>query len=118
MEGGVRYVKSLNPGTSLNHRGHDLCDTRIRAAVVGFGVFRSGPQTEGERFLASRAHERHFVLEPILLAKQGNNLRLQFVRKLGNAVRFQAHVDSSGKHGTLLENVERAIQVTTLVYCS
>src|SRR5260370_1675293 len=74
VEGRVGNLVRFNLWSSLNHSRQDFPHLGIRFAVVGFRVLPVIPQPDSERFRSPRTDKRHFVLEPLLLSKQGKNV--------------------------------------------
>src|SRR6266436_4968937 len=102
VERRVSDVKGFNLGRSLNYRGEELRHFWVSSAVVSLGILRFVPQTDSERFRPALANERDFVPESLLFSKQGEDVLLQPLGKLRNAIGLQMHIDSACKHGTLL----------------
>src|SRR5712692_4930060 len=102
VERRVSNVIGFNLRSSLNYRGEDLRHFWESSAVVSLGILRFVPQTDGERFRAALSHERDFVLESFLFSKQREDVLLQPLGKLRNAIGLQMHINSACKHDTLL----------------
>jgi len=102
VERRVSDVERFNLRSSLNYRGEDLRHFWVTRAVVGLGILSFVSQTDGERFRAALSNERDFVLEPFLSSKQREDVLLQSLGKLRNAIGLQMHVNSACKHDTLL----------------
>src|SRR6266852_6011274 len=102
VERRVSDVKGFNLRRSLNYSGEELRHFWVSSAVVSLGILRFVPQTDSERFRPALANERDFVPESLLFSKQGEDVLLQLLGKLRNAIGLQMHVDSACKHGTLL----------------
>src|SRR5690349_24280352 len=114
VERRVSDVKGFNLRSSLNYRGEDLRHFRVSYAVVSLGILRFVPNADSERFRAALSNERDFVLKSFLFSKQGENVLLQPLGKLCNAIELQMHINSSCKHDTLLGSAEGAIQITSI----
>src|ERR1700722_1798089 len=104
VERRVSDVKGFYLGNSLHYRGEDLCHFCVVSAVVSLGILRFVPQTDCERFRTAVSNERDLVLESFLFSKQGEDVLLQPLGKLRNAIGLQMHVNSACKHGTLLDS--------------
>src|SRR5229473_3857453 len=102
VERRVSDVKGFNLRSSLNYRGEDLRHFWVSSAVVSPSILRFVPQTDCERFGAALSNEGDFVLESFLFSKQGEDVLLQLLGKLRNAIGFQMHINSACKHDTLL----------------
>src|SRR5271166_3217987 len=102
VERRVSDVIGFNLRSTLNYHGEDLCHFWVSSAVVSLGILRFVPQTDCERFSAALTNERNFVLESFLFSKQREDIFLQPLRKLLNAIRLQMHINSACKHDTLL----------------
>src|SRR5258708_17146332 len=102
VERRVSDVIGFNLRSSLNYRGEDLRHFRVSSAVVSLGILSLVPQTDCERFRAALANKRDFVLESFLFSKQREDVLLQPLGKLLNAIGLQMHINSACKHGTLL----------------
>src|SRR6266852_6707348 len=102
VERRVSDVKGFNLRSSLNYRGEDLCHFWVSSAVVSPSILCFVPQTDCERFGAALSNEGDFVLESFLFSKQGEDVLLQLLGKLRNAIGFQMHINSACKHDTLL----------------
>src|SRR6266851_6136654 len=102
VERRVSDVKGFNLRSSLNYRGEDLRHFWVSSAVVSPSILWFVPQADCERFGAALSNEGDFVLESFLFSKQGEDVLLQLLGKLRNTIRFQMHVNSACKHGTLL----------------
>src|SRR5258706_8800828 len=102
VERRVSDVIGFNLRGSLNYRGEDLCHFWVSSATVSLGILPFVPQTDSEPFPAVMADERDFVLESLLFSKQREDVLLQLLGKLRNAIGLQMHVNSACKHDTLL----------------
>src|SRR5216683_40973 len=102
VERRVSDVKGFNLRRSLNYRGEELRHFWVSSAVVSLGILCFVPQTDSERFRPALANERDFVPESLLFSKQGEDVLLQPLGKLRNAIGLQMHINSACKHGTLL----------------
>src|SRR5436309_2791353 len=100
----VSDVKGFNLRRSLNYRGEELRHFWVSSAVVSLGILRFVPQTDSERFRPALANERDFVPESLLFSKQGEDVLLEPLGKLRNAIGLQMHINSACKHGTLLDS--------------
>src|SRR4029077_10615279 len=101
VKGGVGDVKRFHLSRSLNHRCEELGHFWVSCAVVSLRVLGFIPQTDSERFRPPVADERDLVLEAFLLSKQGDNVPFQPLGELASCVRFQMHIHSACKHGSL-----------------
>src|SRR2546425_11859132 len=104
VERRVSDVKGFNLRRSLNYRGEELRHFWVSSAVVSLGILRFVPQTDSERFRPALANERDFVPESLLFSKQGEDVLLEPLGKLRNAIGLQMHINSACKHGTLLDS--------------
>src|SRR5712664_2360705 len=102
VERRVSDVIRFNLGSSLNYRGEELRHFWVSFAVVSLGILRFVPQTDSKRFRPALANERDLVPESLLFSKQGEDVLLQPLGKLRNAIGLQMHINSACKHGTLL----------------
>src|SRR5208282_2758480 len=102
VERRVSDVIGFNLRSALNYRGEDLRHSWVSSAVVSLGILSLVPQTDCESHRAALANERDFVLESFLFSKQREDVLLQPLGKLLNAIGFQMHINSACKHGTLL----------------
>src|SRR6266403_6009578 len=102
VERRVSDVIGFNLRSSLNYRGEDLRYFWVSSAVVSLSILRFVPQTDSERFPAAVADEGDFVWESFLFSKQREDVLLQPLGKLRNAIGLQLHVNSACKHDTLL----------------
>src|SRR5713101_1299391 len=89
VERRVSDVKGFNLRGSLNYRGEDLRHFWVSSAAVSLGILRFVPQTDSERFRAALSNERDFVLESFLFSKQREDVLLQPLGKLRNAIGLQ-----------------------------
>src|SRR5438309_3753113 len=113
VEGGVGNFKGFYLSRSLNHSGKDIGHFWVSSAVVGLRILGLIPQTDSERFCSPFADERDLVLETFLFSKQGNNLLLQPLGKLGHAIALQMQIHSTCKHESLsLVLMPKGIQIT------
>src|SRR5437879_1779047 len=104
VERRVSDVKGFNLRRSLNYRGEELRHFWVSSAVVSLGILCFVPQTDSERFRPALANERDFVSESLLFSKQGEDVLLEPLGKLRNAIGLQMHINSACKHGTLLDS--------------
>src|SRR5712664_2455748 len=102
VERRVSDVIGFNLRNSLNYLVEDLRHFGVSSAAVSFGILSLVPQTDCERFRAALANKRDFVLESFLFSKQGEDVLLQLLGKLRNAIGLQMHINSACKHDTLL----------------
>src|SRR5229473_858542 len=102
VERRVSDVIGFNLRSSLNYLVEDLGHFGVSSAAVSFGILSLVPQTDCERFHAALANKRDFVLESFLFSKQREDVLLQPLGKLRNAIGLQMHINSACKHDTLL----------------
>src|SRR6266436_3969722 len=89
VERRVSNIIGFNLRSSLNYRGEDLRHFWVSSAVVSLSILCFVPQTDSERFPAAMADEGDFVLESFLFSKQREDVLLQPLGKLRNAIGLQ-----------------------------
>src|SRR6266849_4812761 len=99
VERRVSDVKGFNLRSSVNYCGKDLRHFWVGSTVISLGILGFVPQTDSERFRAPLSNERDLVLESLLFSKQGEDVLLQPLGKLRNAIGLQMHINSACKHG-------------------
>src|SRR5712691_3884706 len=71
----VRNLVVLNLGRSFNHLRESLQDFGVGVAAIVVRVLSAIPQTDRDRFGAVAGEERDLVLEAVLLAQYGQDVR-------------------------------------------
>jgi hypothetical protein len=94
VERRVADLKALDLGGALNQLAQNLGDLWIGGPVVVIGALLLIPKTHSEYFLAARGNEGDLILESVLLFEQGNDLLVQLLGELRNAIGLQVHYDS------------------------
>jgi hypothetical protein len=103
VEGGVRYLQVLNLRGPVQHFPEGLHHFWVSSSAIGVRVLLCIPETDSHRIPVAWDNKRDFVLEALLLPKQGNDLLLTCLGELRSAIRFQMHGNVSSNHENLLD---------------
>src|SRR5579864_577535 len=103
LQGRVGNLKVSDLRSTVYHFRQGLQHFWIAAAKIGFRVLFLVPETDGDPFRSgSGGDEYDFVLETVLLPKQGKNLVLDGLAKLCTGIGLQVHGNVTSKHVNLL----------------
>src|SRR2546426_6960573 len=98
VERRVRNLVVLNLGRSFNHLRETLQDFGIGVAAIVVRVLFPIPQTDRDRFGAVGGEERDLVLEAVLLAQHGQDVRFQRPRELRGCIGLELQRDIACVH--------------------
>ena len=100
--GRVRHLRGGHLRRALHHLRHRLQHVGRGAAGISLRVLLLIPHTDGHCFRAAWDDEHHLVLEARLFPQQGNDVFLDGLGKLRNAIELELHAHLTSKHMSLL----------------
>ena len=93
LDGRGDHVIGMNLRCALDKSCQRLQHLLIGNGVVVVGIFLVVPHTDRKHVNSARAGESDFVLKPILLAQQGQDVLFEGSRVIGQIIRFQMKSD-------------------------
>src|SRR3989442_6766635 len=114
----------INLGRSFNHLRETLQDFGIGVAAIVVRVLFPIPQTDRDRFGAVGGEERDLVLEAVLLAQNGQDVRFQRPPELRGRIGLEVqrdiacvHIDSLATNMNL-RTTDDSLATVTLLRCN